>query len=447
MKKKRFFSSINIALMLTCLCQLSFIYPAKTNAGHLGFNSVESEDTESNFERGRNNGIRVILEVSILELVADLAGNPRNQEFKAPLNIAFERANLGDGNFIDLFVTEFEKLNEGVLLSRHFYMLNMHELSENSSNEEILIWLKDEALHTLDHTRIILEARAHEFGLGKPIFRVEPETNRIIIDLPGISDSESVRKNLQATANFGFYEVYDNKTNGIAGIILQREAALSEALYGKKIASNDSKKIGQDSILSDEDNEKKHPISSLLNLAFKFNESGEIIDYQEGSVIAYAHIKDTAELNLMLNHDSIRSTLPRGLVFMWDAQEIENGDQPTGTFALHAIKVPLNGPKVDDRDIERASINKRFEGQFGLDLQMNEIGAMKWKEMTSENLNRQIAIIMDQSVLSAPYVNQVMDINSSITGDFTLAEVRELAALINAGPFPIPVKIVQIDKL
>jgi SecD/SecF fusion protein len=132
---------------------------------------------------------------------------------------------------------------------------------------------------------------------------------------------------------------------------------------------------------------------------------------------------------------------------MWDHKAIEENGEPTGIVGLHAVKVPFNGPKVDSRDVEKALLDDRNVGIFAVSLEMNEIGASKWKKMTTENLDRQIAIVMDDAVFCAPVVNGVMDKNSSITGNFTLEEAKDLVALINGGGTIWPVNIVRIENL
>lgn len=553
MRNKGFFWSITIALALACLYQLSFTYATNgvekdaekyavekldsltgaqveyvseggekfylDSAKHVnilkiqytgeyikskmhekvhfaGYTYAECKGSEINLGLDLKGGMSATLEISVPELVADLAGGALSQEFKRPFDAAKKRTNLGEGVFIDLFVEEFESQNEGVLLAKYFHGRNQEEVATNATNEEVAEWLKEKAVKALDGVEIIIEKRVNQFGVAQPTIQKQPATNRIFVELPGISDKESVRNRLQATANLEFYEVYDNRLNGIAGSILQAEPALSAALYGEELDSDtdtdatitdttsnilndivDSLNIDStvvdpllaaddalldgdlldddalladdgepevaDSLLSDAEKQKKYPISSLMNLAFRFSETGEIVDYQEGSVVGYANVKDTAELNFRLGHEVVRVNLPQDLVFMWDSKEIENEGQPTGVVGLHAIKVPFNGPRVDGRDIQRASVDDHIVGQYGVSMRMNEIGATKWEAMTTDNLNKQVAITMDKNVFSAPVVNGVMNVSSSITGNFSLAEAKDLAGLLNAGALPAPVKIVD----
>jgi len=485
MKNKSFLLSINLIFIMVSFCLLSF-----TN----GISSVEKDienHTNSELNLKPKSGIIVTMEVSIPDLVAGLVNDPRKQEFKTPFVAAVERSNAVEGNFLDLFVAEFEKLNEGVLIAKHFFNHNRKRISRTSSNSEILTWLKSKAAEALNETGHVIEKRAMQYGLSKPKITYKTELNALVIELPGVPDNDVVRNKLTANALLRFYEVYENKFNGIAGLILQSEPSLSRALYGEELIEVESDDLANDSLsnvpsdtlnidtpddsseidpllaadddlldnddLLDEDGEqevadslltdaqklRKYPISSLMSLAFRYNETGEIVDYQEGSVVGYANVKDTAELNFRLNHEVMRISLPQDLVFMWDSKELESEGQPNGLVGLHAIKVPLNGPRVDGRDIQSAAVDNRVVGEFGVSMKMNQIGATKWEEMTTDNLNKQVAITMDGSVFSAPVVNGVMNVNSSITGNFTSAEANDLSGLLNAGALPAPVKIVD----
>ncbi|NOQ75710.1 MAG: protein translocase subunit SecDF [Crocinitomix sp.] len=544
MRNKGFFWSITIALALACLYQLSFTYATNgvekdaekyaiekidslngaqvefvtegadtfylASEKHVdilniqytgeyirskmhevvhfaGYTYAECKESEINLGLDLKGGMSATLEISIPELVADLAGNPRSQEFTKPYDEARKRSNLGEGNFMDIFAEEFEKQNGDILMSKYFHMRNQDEVAISASNDEVLAWLKETADKALDGVEIIIEKRVNQFGVAQPTIQKQRASHRIFVELPGVSDKESVRKRLQATANLEFYEVYENRLNGIAGGVLQGESALSQALFGEQLESvepvdtsstlfevpidtlnkvidpdttvvdpllgdavddallgdTDSEPEVADSLLSAAEREMKYPISSVMNLAFTFNENREISGYQEGSIVGYANVTDTAKLTFRLNHPVMRVNLPQDLVFMWDSKEIVSDGQPSGVVGLHAIKVPLNGPRVDGRDIKNASVDNHIIGQFGVSMQMNDIGATKWEAMTTDNLNKQVAITMDDAVFSAPVVNGVMNVSSSITGNFSLAEAEDLSGLLNAGALPAPVKIVD----
>ena len=334
-------------------------------------------------------------------------------------------------------------------------------IEADASNAQTAAFLKERAINALDGVELIIEKRVNQFGVSQPTIQKQIGTNRIFVELPGVSDKATVRKKLQATASLEFYEIYENQSFGISGILAKSEEALSQALFGGPIdltvepedtltdttnvdladstaveddllgaATNDDllgddKTKKADSLLTDQEREERYPIRSLMNLSFEYDENNQIVGYGQGSVVGYASIADTSALNYRLKHPAIRANLPQDLVFMWDAKEILDEDRlPTGVIYLHAIKVPSSGAKVGGKDIKYAALDDKVIGQYAVSMVMNELGSQKWKEMTTENLNKQVAITMDNYVFSAPVVNDIMEQSSSITGNFTMAEQK-----------------------
>jgi SecD/SecF fusion protein len=542
MRNKGFFWSITIALALACIYQLSFTWAtsgvekdadvyaeekidslvendvpsimvgtdtlflannfdssaiaiyyhdeyikSKTNEViHLGNTYAECKDKEMNLGLDLKGGMSATLEISVPDLVSALAGNTRSQEFRKPFEAAVERTDKGEGVFIDLFRTEYERINPEGNMAKMFHMHNPDEIKSDASNEAVVDFLKQQAVNALDGVEIIIEKRVNSFGVAQPTIQKQPNANRVFVELPGITDKESVRRKLQATANLEFYEIYDNAQFGISGLLLNAQPKLSAALYGEDkvneveatvekdttsadstsinsllndLTISDSSETEKDDLLGDGENEtpdslltdaerlEKTPITSLLQLAFQFDQEGQPVGYRQGSVVGYAQVRDTATINARINHPAVRSTFPgelSDLKFMWDAKEFEDAEGlPTGTVSLHAIKVPFNGPRVSGKDIDRATVDNSQIGKFAVGMQMTNSGSKKWESMTEDNLKKQVAITMDNFVYSAPVVQEKMTYSSSITGNFSLYEAQDLAGLLNAGALPAPVKIVD----
>lgn len=468
---------------------------------HFGYTYSECQENEINLGLDLQGGMSVTLEISVPELVADLAGNTRNPAFRNAYASANEKTNKGEGDFIDLFVSEWEANNPEEPLAKIFSIRNSDELPSNASNDEVRSFLQTQANSALDGVEIIIEKRVNTFGVAQPTIQKLTGSNRIFVELPGIKDEESAARKLVTTANLEFYEVYDNAgtqtERGIGGILFasETEEQLSAALFGDEdlfedepldTASNDGDTTvvadggdllepadGGDDLLqpsdggaddgeslldeaeasdsanadqmSREEQLRKFPLSSFLQPAFFQDEQGSTY-LRQGPVVGYANVKDTSTVMVRLNHPVVQAKLPEDLQFMWSAKELqdENGID-NGFFELYAIKVPTNGPRVSGDDIDnsyhRASQSKI--GEYEVVLNFTSRGADKWEEMTTDNLNLPVAITMDDYVFSAPVVNQVMNTSSQITGGFDLYESKDLAGLLNAGALPAPVKIVD----
>ncbi|MBD3639196.1 MAG: protein translocase subunit SecDF [Crocinitomicaceae bacterium] len=450
---------------------------------HFGYTYAECQENEINLGLDLQGGMSVTLEISVPELVADLAGNTRNPAFKRAYESANQLANQGEGDFIDLFVSEWETENPDAPLAKIFSIRNSDELASNASNEEVKTFLKDQASSALDGVEIIIEKRVNTFGVAQPTIQKLTGSNRIFVELPGVKDRETVRRKLQSTANLEFYECYNNvptetQSRGIGEILFGAgstvEKDLSQALYGKvevelDTIASDSSDIAQDtsqstnSLLENIQNDpnldgnqisnnfdgpdsllKKYPLTSFITPYYYTTDQGQSL--VEGPVVGVANVKDTSNAMLRLNHPVVRKQLPEDLKFMWGAQELEDDNGiKNGFFLLYAIKVPPGGPLVSGDHIDNSyhSQDPQKIGEYEVVLNFTGLGSEKWEEMTAANIDKPVAITMDDYVFSAPYVREKMSNRSSITGGFDLYEAKDLAGLLNAGALPAPVKIVD----
>lgn len=470
---------------------------------HLGYTYAECKESELNLGLDLKGGMSVTLELSVPELVKELAGNTRNRSFNKAYETAKTRTTEGEGYFIDLFAEEFAKESDDPM-AKIFHMHNKEDVAADASDADVVSFLKTQASEALDGVEIIIEKRVNTFGVAQPTIQKQAGSNRIFVELPGVKDKESVRRRLQTTANLEFYEVYDNAADGISDAILSIESDLSVALFGlddgskeetteptddtfnldvdadsTEVADADSLDAPEDDLLADldldneapeEDDEllgqaddndtianegmereeqlRKFPITSLMALSLEYD--GETpVGYRTGSVVGYCPVKDTSTVMARLNHKVVRTELLNrslgDLQFMWDAKEMEDAEgSPLGMVYLHAIKVPTSGPQVSGKDIDNSIVNSPNPGEFGVVMRMTSLGTEKWATMTQENLGDQVAITMDNFVFSAPVVQEVMNQgHSTITGGFSLYEANDLSGLLNAGALPAPVKIVD----
>lgn len=450
---------------------------------HFGYTYAECKEKELNFGLDLQGGMSVTLEISVPELVSEIAGNTRNPEFRKPYEAALTRTTNGEGDFIDLFQEEYEKMFPGGSLAKIFHPHNRDEIAADASNSDVIAYLKKQADSALDGVEVIIEKRVNAFGVSQPTIQKQTGSNRIYVELPGVVDKESVRRRLQATANLEFFEVYDNAIDQIGNKMLTAETELAKALelpatdvVTDTVATlNDTTLNAADTSLLTEaadttktdllaeseeedttavadmtqaEREKKFPITSLLTPSFTYNNQNQPAGFSEGSVVGFASTGDTATLNPRLNHPKFREFLPEDLVFMWEAKEMMDENKvETGLIRLHAIKVPANGAEVNGEDIDRAgySTNPQDPSEVRVTMSMTQIGTEKWAEMTGRNIGKQIAITMDNMVYSAPVVQGKMtDGYSEITGPtIDLKEGAELSGLLNAGALPAPARIID----
>lgn len=453
-----------------------------------GYTYKECKEKELNLGLDLRGGMSLTLEISVPELVKNLAGETEKEEFVSAYESALSTTKSGDGDFISNFQSAYEAANPEGKLSKLFHRYNTDDISSNATNAEVIEFLRHKSNSALEGVETIIIKRVKQIGITQPTIQKQAGANRIFVELPGATNKEYIRKRLQASANLEFYEVYDNAIDGIGNSILQAETILSTALFGdikipvtdslneetiadsteltleseveEVIEENDGLNLGEltndtDSVnlsdvasstqdsLSIEERRKLAPISSLVYLAFDFDETGAPRGFIQGPVVGRALAKDTGLINSRLNHVSFKNEFPTDLTFMWSAkEEVNENGISNGVVYLYAIKTPANAP-VGGADIARSDIGTNF-GQTEVRMTMTPTGSQRWEELTGNNVQKSVAITMDGFVYSAPVVQEKMSGGSaSITGNFSVTEAKDLSGLLNAGSLPAPAKIVN----
>ncbi len=459
----------------------------------MNYTYKECKEKELNLGLDLRGGMSLTLEISVPELVYNLAGKTKKEEFSSAYDAAMKKTSEGEGDFITNFQEAFEANTPDKKLAKLFHRYNTDDVSSNASNEEVVDFLRRKASSALEGVETIIIKRIKQIGINQPTIQKQAGANRIFVELPGATNKEYIRKRLQASANLQFFEVYDNAADNIANLIVTQEAKLSKALYGDILGdkalgldSTDTPELSleegtedelsldldedttqtdelnldlgdegdsteladvtetdQDSLSLDE-RRKLSPITSILGLNIQQNPETGATNIVPGPVVGYAAVRDTGLINSRLNHPAFRSEFPKDLTFMWAAKEILNDNNlATGVIYLYAIKTPPGDAPVGGKDIARADIGTDF-GKTEVRMTMTPSGSAKWEELTGNNVQKSVAITMDNFVYSAPVVQEKMSGGSaSIYGNFTIPEARDLAGLLNAGSLPAPAKIVN----
>ena len=434
----------------------------------------ESKNRSINLGLDLKGGMSVTLEVSIPELVRSEAINPRGSKFARPYDKALNEYHTKGGDFVDLFVKAYREFNDDRKLAKDFNSSSNESLSSESSDEEVINYLKKRVKGSLKGVENIMNRRINQFGVAQPNIQIDEERNRIYIELPGVKDKNTVRQKLQSTANLEFFETYDNKSFNT--FIEQADKILFEKYGDKSVVENEIKldlnldeELGNtvtsdvaqdtlnatDDLLLNLDNDSTDVASTLSDsLAPRQTILGNYIlapaqmnPNGHFDILLYALSNDTAKIGSLLREKAVRDVYPFVDVrFLWASNPVsfgENGD--IKGYALHAIRVPESGKSpVGGNDIDRASQDYDQFGRIAVALKMTDKGTSKWAELTSNNLGKNVAIVMDGMVISSPTVQAIMnDGRAQITGNYTVAEAKEFAALLNAGSLPAPCSIID----
>ena len=413
-------------------------------------------------------GMNVILEVSVPDVIKALADNKPDEAFNKALAEAAKQATTSQDDVITLFIKEYHKTAPGAKLSELFATQQLKDkVNQKSSDAEVEKVLREEVKAAVTNSYNVLRTRIDRFGVVQPnIQSLEDKMGRIMVELPGIKEPERVRKLLQGSANLEFWETYNAKevapylqaadsklravlahettANDTVAAVDSTATAVAEATADQAISAADSlaaalkggEKKQQASSADLEQLKKEHPLLAILSV----NPNG-------GPVVGYANYKDTATVNSYLAMKEIAAELPKDLRLKWGVSPFEY-DPKGQTFELYAIKsterngkAPLEGDVVTD-----AKDDYDQYGKPSVSMSMNSDGARRWALLTKQNINKSIAIVLDNYVYSAPNVsNEITGGNSQITGHFTPEQAKDLANVLKSGKMPAPAHIVQED--
>ncbi|HEX7457216.1 MAG TPA: protein translocase subunit SecD, partial [Ginsengibacter sp.] len=281
-----------------------------------------------------------------------------------------------------------------------------------------------------------------QFGVAQTSTNLEENKGIITVELPGVQDATRVRKLLQASAHLQFWEVYN--IGEIGKNIEDADKALSQYLNGTKA---DSTKNINDTTANKKDSSKlnanDHPLANAIHfIGPQQDKSGKPQYYSQ---IATIEEKDTAKANEYLNLEVVKNNFPVNLKFLYG---LEEKDEKTGRryFQLYAIKtIPgSDKAKLEGEGVEDASADYDEHGRPAIKMQMTPTGTRTWAKMTTDNVNRPIAIVLDDAVYSAPNViGAIEGGNSEISGNFSVQEAQDLANILKIGKIDAPAKIVQ----
>lgn len=425
----------------------------------------EAKSRSINLGLDLKGGMSVTLEVSIPGLIENEAVNPRNARFAKPFEKATAIYRSQGGDFIDIFAREYRTFNKDRKLVDDFYSsANNDVLTRDASDEKVISYLRDKVSASLSGVENIMNRRINQFGVAQPNIQKDANSNRIYIELPGVKDKNTVRRKLQSTANLEFFETHHNvlflgfidEANKVLSVKygeIKEETKEEENLAVELETQTTSDAIALEDEAQEEEELKIETEESTeqqgTTLVSKILQFGDYAQDRHNEILFYAQSKDTASISRMLREREVQMLLPVSNVkFMWASTPMKftPKDSPSKNgFALHAIKIPENGRAlIDGNDIDRAMQDFDQRGVIGVSVKMTGKGASKWSSLTNQNVGKTVAICMDDMVVSSPVVREAMNTGTAIiTGNYTVEEAKEFAALLNAGSLPAPCVIVD----
>ena len=419
-------------------------------------------------------GMSVTMEVGLDGLLKSLANFTKDPNFNKALQEAIARKANGGADLITLFQEEFKKISPAGKLAPFFAARSNGKVKFDATDAAVAAYLKEQATSAFNNTYRILRTRIDRFGVASPNINPDPAKGIINIELAGVNDKARVRSYLQSTANLQFFETYTLESRDIQNGLVAADKAAEDYVNGAgktdttlAINKNDTAKA----VAAVKDTNKTATISAISNIAgttagkkdtakvtnpiFRLLQVAQPFQGSNGksvfpSAIGYIASKDTASLNDFLALDVIKSKFPSNLLFMYGKMELQSTDpKAADILTLYAIKTLENGQaELEGDHISNASQDYDDKGKIAIKMTMDKIGTNIWSKMTTRNVGKPIAIVLDNFVYSAPNVNDPITTGSSqITGNYTLKEAKDLSEILESGKLPAPAKIVQEQQV
>jgi SecD/SecF fusion protein len=382
-------------------------------------------------------GMSVTMEVGLDGLIKSLANYSKEPAFNTALNNAVVKKANSRADLISLFQEEYSKLNPGGKLAPLFAARSNTKLKFDASDEAVITYLREQANIAFNNTYKILRTRIDRFGLASPNINPDPNKGIISIELAGVNDKERVRSYLQSTANLQFFEMYTFESKDLQDGLIAADKAIEAKLNGgDTISSKDTSKL----------NLNKNPL--LRSVQFTQPYRGKTGNAIYPAEIAYVLKKDTAKLNSYLALDEVKNKFPSNLVFMYGKNESED-PKAKDIVAIYAIKTQDNGQaELEGDHVANAVQDFDERGKIAIKMNMDKVGTTLWAKMTTKNVGKPVAVVLDNIVYSAPNVNEPITTgNTQISGSYTLKTAQDLAEILESGKLPAPAKIVQEQQV
>ena len=484
MQNKGIVKFIAVLLILVCCFYLSFSFVTRhyeskaaamgEQAGAEYLDSINNEkvymgiyslkqcrEMEIGLGLDLKGGMNVILEVSVPDVVDVLADHKTDATYKKAMELAKKEEETSQNDFISLFVKYWKQEAGGRPLAAIFATQQMKgKVSTQSTDAEVESALRAEVQSAVDNSFNVVRNRIDKFGVAQPnIQKLEGQSGRIMVEMPGIKEPERVRKLLQGSANLEFWETYNsNEITPLLAQLNQRyaitggdAAPVDTAAVAEEAAPADTAAATTGDLAAKLAKKDDKADSKAVEAAKKQNPLFSIFQPTQGNTLAivgYANARDTAEINKIIFSDLARQIMPAELKLRWGAKAEDFGGQNTkgDIFELYALKItePSGRAPLEGDVITNAKDDFDQMGHPSVSMQMNSDGARRWSQITKQNIGKAVAIVLDDAVYSAPRIlTQIDGGNSQITGNFTIEDTKDLANTLNSGKMPAPTRIVQ----
>jgi len=430
----------------------------------------KAKEQELNLGLDLQGGMSVTLEVELEGLLRSLSNNSKDVALNNAINAAIVEKSNSDADFITLFANAYKQQNPNGRLATLFAGTGGRTVKIDDSDNDVINKLRSAADGAISNTFNVLGKRIDQFGVAQPNIQLDKNKGIITVELPGVKDDpERVRKYLQATANLQFWELYN--IGELNKPFTDAEKAL-QAYYANTAKKEESAPAKIDSAATTQKDTASNKITDLVKGAastkadsaaakagapsfFKIFQPIPPQQDEQGKTVfspslGYIASRDTSLFNEYFNIESVRGQFPGNVKIVYGIPETNENGVRSDIVAVYALKT-IEGSdkaKLEGDGVQQATQDYDDRGRPAIKMLMTKQGERIWGDMTTENVGKPIAIVLDNVVYSAPNViNPITTGNSEISGSFTLEEAQDLANILQSGKLPAPAKIVQSQEV
>lgn len=361
-------------------------------------------------------GMNVTLQVSVPDILRSMAnaeGNPYFEKALANTDSVVKATKSND--YVAIFCQQYKALDPTGDLSVVF----KDQVKRGEKADAVEAALKQEVKDRVSSSTNVLRSRIDQFGVVAPNIQELEKDGQILLELPGVKEHDRVRELLKSSANLEFYETMT--MNEWQGALAQLDAAL-----------------------------RADSTSNGMGLSGYFLQMG---NQYNPIVVGTSTAANRAAIDSIMASPLAKRYLPGNLKLAWEVkpQTAEFTDTVTGKkrtidlYTLIALKTS-NGKAALSGDVVTSATSDfdNMQGGNYVSMNMKPDAARQWARITAANLEKQVAIVLDDQVYSAPRVNSVIEGGrSSITGDFTTDEAKDLANVLKSGKMAAKVDIIS----
>ncbi len=406
-------------------------------------------------------GMSAVLQVDLEEFLRALAKKSKDPTFDEALTKASQAQKNAQDDYIALFADAWQEVRGETKLASIFQRNEAlrDEIGLNTTDAEVIRILREKADRAVQLTYELLRSRIDQLGVVQPNISLDAERDLIVAELPGIENRKRAREMLVTAANLEFYDV-KRIDQGTMDALIAADQMLDrrqKAMAGEEVEEEVTTRVDT-TFATDDLGNLTGEIESIDTVEVAPAPTAgplfSLLSPTNGSygeaVIGIASEKNRDAILALLEDEEVARLFPRDVLYRWSAQPLpgENGVGTSKVYQLYQLQVPRGGEaELSGQSITRASSGPDPSGQIAVNLSMNSEGARTWAKMTTDaanDRNRQVAILLDDQIVSAPRVNgAITGGNTAITGDFSVQEAEDLANILQVGQLPARPEIIQ----